>query len=520
MRKWWPLVAICLGTFMLLVDVTIVTVALPDMADDLKTTLSDLEWVVDIYALALAALLLGVGSTADRMGRKAVYLGGLVVFALASLACGVAPNAGVLIASRAVQGIGAAGMFGTTIALLGMHYAGKERGVAFAVWGATNAVAAAAGPVVGGLLTEHLNWRWIFFVNLPVSVITVLLSVRVLREARSPERRRVDYLGMITFTVAAGSLTFGLIRAHSDSWTASFTLFLFALAAVTLALFILVELRHEHPILDLSLFRRASFSGIMTAALFFQATAFAYLLFTSLWLQTVLGYGPVKAGLYILPMCGAAFVASAVAGRLGPWPARPSIGIGMLLIAAGSGLQAVLDSDSSGSTIMLGLVVSGLGVGIATPSLSAAALASAPAERGGMAGGAVNTFRQLGYALGIAVFGVIFQSRVEHVIRHDGSVPSPHDTAAALGSGQAQGIVAKAPTSARDSMDHLVHSAFASGLNTVLVVSAVTAAVTGLLVFATVRTSVEPDGEPDPERPIEAAESDQAAHQLPTNATG
>ncbi|MET7755826.1 MFS transporter [Streptomyces sp. NPDC005389] len=487
MRKWWPLVAICLGTFMLLVDVTIVTVALPAMAADLGTTLSDLQWVVDVYALALASLLLGVGSRADRIGRRKVYLAGLVVFTAASVVCAVAPNAGVLIGARAVQGLGAAGMFGTTIALLGMHYSGRERGVAFAVWGATNSVAAAAGPMVGGLLTQYLDWRWIFFVNLPVCLVAVVLTLRSVREAEGRGRQRADVLGVITFTVASGALTFGLIRAHSDGWTAPFTLGLFAAAAVALALFVVVETRHEHPVLDLSLFRRPSFTGIMISALFLQGAAFASLLFASLWMQSVLGYEPVEAGLCILPMCASAFLVSALAGRFGPWPPRVSIGGGLALIALGSAMQATLDARSSGSGIMAGLVVSGLGVGLVTPSLAAAALATVPPERGGMVGGAVNTFRQLGFALGIAVFGLIFQSRIERVLRADGGVPDPHGTAAALSGGQARSVVAGWPEDERAEMALLVREAFTSGLNAVLVVAAALGAVASLLVVATVR---------------------------------
>ncbi|MFB7620026.1 MFS transporter [Kitasatospora sp. NPDC056181] len=487
MRKWWPLAAICLGTFMLLVDVTIVTVALPDMASDLGTTLPDLEWVVNIYALALASLLLGVGSSADRIGRKKVYLFGLGVFTAASLVCGVAPGAGVLIGARAVQGFGAAAMFGTTIALLGMHYSGRERGVAFAVWGSTNAIAAAAGPVVGGLLTQYLDWRWIFFVNLPVCLGAVVLTVRFLKEARTPGHRRADVAGMATFTVASGALTFALIRAHSDGWGATLTLAMFAVAAVALLLFLVAESRAEHPVLDLSLFRRPSFTGIMVSGLILQGAAFAYLLFESLWMQSVLGYGPVKAGLYILPMCAAAFVVSALASRFGPWPPRASMGGGLALIALGSALQAVLGAQSSGNAIVAGLVVSGLGVGLVTPSLSAAALASVPPERAGMAGGAVNTFRQLGFAFGIAVFGVIFQSRIESVLRDGGQVGDPHRAAVALSGGQAHSVVAAAPAGARAGVEHLVREAFASGLNTMLYVSAALAVVASVVAFTMVR---------------------------------
>ncbi|MFD3946745.1 MFS transporter [Streptomyces sp. NPDC058579] len=487
MRKWWPLAAICLGTFMLLLDVTIVVVALPAMAADFGTTLSDLEWVVDVYALALASLLLGVGSRADRIGRRKVYLVGLIVFTGASVVCALAPNAGVLIGARAVQGLGAAGMFGTTIALLGMHYGGRDRGVAFAVWGATNSVAAAAGPMVGGLLTQYLDWRWIFFVNVPVCLAAVVMTLRSVREAKGRGGQRADVLGVITFTVASGALTFGLIRAHSESWAAPFTLGLFGTAAVALALFVVVETRHEHPVLDLSLFRRPSFTGIMISALFLQGAAFAYLLFESLWMQSVLGYEPVQAGLYILPMCAAAFVVSALAGRFGPWPPRAAIGGGLALIALGSGMQATLGAGSSGSSLAAGLVVAGLGVGLVTPSLSAAALATVPPERAGMVGGAVNTFRQLGFALGIAVFGVIFQARIERVLKADGGVPDPHGTAAALSGGQARSIIAAFPEGERAHMAQLVREAFASGLNAVLVVAAALGAVASLIVVATVR---------------------------------
>ncbi|MFL6113522.1 MAG: MFS transporter, partial [Catenulispora sp.] len=232
MRTWSPLIAVCLGTFMLLVDVTIVTVALPVLTRDLHSSLSDLQWVLDGYALALAALLLGLGSVADRLGRKAVYLAGLVVFALASLACGLAPDAGTLIAARFVQGAGAAAMLATTIALLNVAYQGKDRAIAFGVWGAVNGAAAAAGPILGGLLTQHVDWRWIFLVNLPVSVAAVALTIRSVPESRGGHGARFDVAGMATFTVAVGSVVYALIRANDAGWTAPGTLGLFGLGAV------------------------------------------------------------------------------------------------------------------------------------------------------------------------------------------------------------------------------------------------------------------------------------------------
>ena len=226
MKKWWPLVAVCAGTFMLLVDVTIVTVALPDMARELHTTFQDLQWVIDLYALVLAALVLTVGSVADRLGRRRVYLIGLVVFALSSLACGLAPDVGVLIAARGVQGLGAAAMFATTMALISSSYSGRERGVAFGVWGAVNGAAAAAGPIVGGLLATHFGWRWIFLVNLPVSVVAVGMTLLVVRESRDPHPSRVDVPGMVSFTVAAAALTYALIRG---AWGSGLTVAMLAI---------------------------------------------------------------------------------------------------------------------------------------------------------------------------------------------------------------------------------------------------------------------------------------------------
>ncbi|BCB73725.1 MFS transporter [Phytohabitans flavus] len=414
MRKWWPLVAVCLGAFMLLVDVTIVVVALPDMGRGLDASFADLQWVMDAYALALAALLLAAGSLADRFGRRGTYLASLVIFAVASLACGLAPDAGTLIAGRAVQGVGGAAMFATTMALLNLAYQGRDRAVAFGVWGAVTGAAAATGPVLGGLLTEHLSWRAIFLVNLPVSVVTIALAATVLTESRDPRARRTDLPGLVTFTLSAGSLTYALIRAGDGGWTAPVTLAWFAAGAVTLAAFVAVERRSRYPMLDLALFRRPAFTGVMLAAALVSVAAFAYFVYTSMWLQSTLGLGPVRAGLALLPMSGAAFVTSAVtARRLHDVSPRLTVGLGLALVGAGALLQSTVDGDASWTAITLGLVVAGAGVGICLPSLTAAAMAAAPAERAGMAAGALNTARQLGLALGIAALGTAFASRVE-----------------------------------------------------------------------------------------------------------
>jgi EmrB/QacA subfamily drug resistance transporter len=309
MRKWWPLVAVCAGAFMLLVDVTIVNVALPDMARQLHTTFTDLQWVIDLYALVLGALVLTVGSVADRFGRRRLYLLGLVLFAASSLTCGLAPNVGVLIAARGVQGLGAAAMFATTMALISSSYSGRDRGVAFGAWGAVNGAAAAAGPIIGGLLTTHFGWRWIFLVNLPVSVVAVALTLVVVVESRDPHPRRVDVPGMVSFTVAAAALTYALIRG---AWASGLTLGLLAVTVVALVSFVLVERRRSDPMLDLSLLRNRSFTAMLLAGGLLSAAAWSSMAYLSLWLQSVLDLSPIQAGLVVLPSALGAFIVSAV----------------------------------------------------------------------------------------------------------------------------------------------------------------------------------------------------------------
>ncbi|WIM98686.1 MFS transporter [Actinoplanes oblitus] len=414
MRKWSPLIAVCLGTFLLLVDVTIVVVALPSIADKFGAGYADLQWVLDGYALALAALLLGAGSLADRYGRRRTYLTGIGIFAISSLLCALAPNEQALIAARVLQGAGGAAMFACTAALLNVTYQGRDRGVAFGVWGAVNGAAAAAGPLAGGLLTEHLGWRWVFLVNLPICLIAVWFTVRGVTESKAPWGGRFDLPGTLTFTVTAGAVTYGLIRAGDAGWTDGVALAAFATGAVALVAFIVAELRSDHPMLDLGLFKRVPFATLIVAAFLTQAAAFGYLPFSTVWLQQVLHNGPVDAGLRgALPMAAASLVVGAVAGRfLQRVAPRWTVGLGLLLIAAGDLLQARLGADSTGSALIPGLIVVGVGVGCVLPSLASAILGEVPRERSGMAGGALNTFRQLGFALGVAVFGTIFANHI------------------------------------------------------------------------------------------------------------
>ncbi|CAM5729859.1 MFS transporter OS=Streptomyces fumanus OX=67302 GN=GCM10018772_58770 PE=4 SV=1 [Streptomyces fumanus] len=398
MRAWGPLTAVCLGTFMLLLDVTIAVVALPDMARGLDASLSDLQWVMDGYALALAALLLGAGAAADVLGRRRTHVAGVALFAVASLLCGLAAGPGMLVAARALQGVGAAAMFATTLPLLGSVYQGRRRSVALGVWGAVSGVAAAVGPVLGGLLTDGPGWRWIFWVNLPVSVVAVWLTLRVVPELRGAAGRRVDWPGTAAFAAFAGTVTYGAVRAGSHGWTEAGTVASFAGAVLALGAFVAVERRSADPLLDPRLFARPAFSAVMLGALAFNAGAFALLAYTSIWLQTLLGMSPVRGGLVFLWLSLASFAVAAAGGRLlHGVPARFTIGGGLLLIGVGQFCMASLDASSTASALVPGLLLVGVGTGLAAPGIAGAALAAVPPERAGMAGGAVNTFRQLGY---------------------------------------------------------------------------------------------------------------------------
>ncbi|RDI64827.1 MFS transporter [Nocardia pseudobrasiliensis] len=410
MRKWLPLFAACLGTLMLLIDVTIVNVALPDIAADLGTGLSGLQWVVDGYALALAALLLVLGSLADRVGAKPTYLAGLVVFAAASLLCGVAQSVSVLVAARALQGVGGAAMFATTLSLLHATYTGRDRGIAFGAWGAVAGAAAGIGVVLGGVLTDLLSWRWIFLVNLPIAVLAVALSALVFRPSPRHTGRGIDTAGMVAFAVAATALTYGIIRGGEHGWDDGRALVTMIAGVVAVLAFGVIESRSAAPMFPLALLRNREFGATLIAAAGMNFAAFASSPFVSLWLQQPLHLSPLRAGLSMLPMAATAFLVSGLFGRfvhdLAP---KWTIGGGLVVIGVGTSLLGLIDTESSWSALVLGFVVIGIGVGLMAASLVAVGMAAVPPQQSGTAAGAVNTARQLGLALGVAVLGTVFR---------------------------------------------------------------------------------------------------------------
>jgi EmrB/QacA subfamily drug resistance transporter len=488
MRKWWPLVTVCLGTFMLLIDVTIVNVALPQMAGDLKTSFNSLQWVVDGYALSLGVLLLGAGALGDMFGHRRLYVGGLVLFAVSSLACGVATDSALLITARVVQGVGAAAMFTTTFALLNSSYQGRERGAAYGIWGGVSGAAAAVGPILGGLLTEGFSWRWIFLVNLPISVLAIAMCFGVLAHDGKRQPGRFDFAGTGTFTIAAAALTLAVIRANDKGWSSPQIWGLLVLSAVALAGFVLIQGRSPHAMFDLRLLRNRSFTGTLIAALLVNFAAFAAFTYTSIWLQSIIGLSPVQAGLTGLAMSICSVAASGIVGaRFHGRSPRAIIGAGMLLIGLGSLTSAILiHSTSSWPALQPGYALIGIGVGLVMPTLASSAMSAVPPQRGGMAAGSLTTARQLGFAIGIAVLGTVFASRASHYLGSHGA-PSPDATAHALAAGQAGRILASVPAASRATVSAAFHGAAAAGLDVGFAVAGGVGLLGALAVFLLVR---------------------------------
>ncbi len=493
-NKWWTLVAVCLGMFMLLLDITIVNVALPDIQRALQSSFSDLQWVVDAYALTLAAFLLTAGSLADMYGRRLLYLIGLAVFTLASALCGFAVTTLMLQLSRALQGVGGAIMFAVSLALLADAFRGKDRGIAFGVWGAVTGLAVAIGPLLGGVLTSGLSWRWIFFVNVPIGIAATAIAVTKVSESRAPQATRPDWAGFALFTVALSSLVYGLIESNQRSFTDGLVLGCFAAAAVLLVAFVIVERRSTHPMFDLKLFMLPTFSGGSVAAFGLSASIFAMILYLVLYLQDILGYSALATGVRVMFLSGGTLVTATVAGRLSSRvPARLLIGPGLILVGAGLLLMRGLNAGSSWTHLIPGMIVSGLGIGLVNPPLASTAVGVVRPQQAGMASGINSTFRQVGIATGIALLGALFSNMVRsEVLTHAAAVPGLSgrgpQIATAVQSGQIGRVIGQLPAHARQAVALITRGAFTTGLNHILLVAAIIALVSGVVALAAIRS--------------------------------
>ncbi|WP_134742463.1 MFS transporter [Nocardioides sp. 503] len=490
--KWWTLIAVCTGVFILLLDITIVNVALPDIQTELDASLSDLQWVIDAYALSLAALLLTAGSLADLYGRRMVFVIGTGLFMLGSIACGAAQDVFFLQVARAFQGIGGAAMFATALALIASAYTGRDRGVAFGAFGATTGVAVAIGPVLGGVLTSGLSWRWIFFVNIPICLAAMAIGLWRVKESHDPRAGSPDWIGFVTFSVALASLVYALIRAGQESWSDDRVLVCLVAAAVLLAAFVVSQLLQEHPMFDLTLLRKPTFTGGLIAAFGVSASIFSLLTYLVLYLQNVQGYSAVGTGVRVLFLSGASFVAAAIAGRLTAHiPAKWLIVPGFALTGTGLLLMGGLEPDSSWTHLIPGLLVAGVGIGMINTPLASTAVGVVPVERSGMASGINSTFRQVGIATGIAALGSLFSHQVADGVR-DGLAGTPaagqsDGIAEAVTGGQIQAVLAQAPAAVRDQLAAVATSSFVDALNHIIVIGAVIAYVAGACCLVLIR---------------------------------
>ena len=411
-RKWRALSIVCVAVFMLLLDITVVNVALPDIQKELHTSFTDLQWVVDAYTLLLAACMLNAGTLGDWLGRKRVFLTGIVLFTGASAACGAATSPLWLNLARGAQGIGGAIMFAVSLAILSQEFHGRERGTAFGIWGATIGLAVAIGPLVGGVLTEYAGWRWIFLVNVPIGAVCVAGGLVYLHESRNEEHAGFDLLGFALLAGGLFALVLALLRANDWHWGSGRTVGLFAAAAALLAAFVAAQLRGRAPMLDLRLFRKPAFTGAQIIAFAVASSMFSQFLYLTLYLQDELHYSPLQTGLRFLPLSLLAFVASPVAGRLSARiPLRILLAAGLGLVGAALLLMHGLTRGSDWTALLPGFLVGGVGIGFVNAPLATVAVGVVEPRRAGMASGVNNTFRQVGIATGIAGLGAIFQTR-------------------------------------------------------------------------------------------------------------
>lgn len=492
--RGWTLAVVCVATFMLLLDLTVVNVALPDIRQAFDASFTSLQWVLDAYALGLAAVLLTAGSLADRLGRKRVFNVGFVVFLLASLACGLAGDALTLSVSRGVQGLGGAVLFAVGPALIGQEYQGKDRGKAFGIFGGVVGLSIAFGPLIGGALTDGLGWRWIFLVNVPVGLVALGISLLRMREWRQESATALDWWGLVLFSGALSLLVLGLLRGETEGWGSAPIVAMFAGAGVLLLVFTAVERqRGEHAMLQLSLFRNVTFNGVSAVTLLCAAATMSAIFLLVSYVQNVLAFSPWETGLRFLPLTLTLFVAAAAAGSLTTRvPQRLLMGVSLSLIAVGLALVALTGPDTPWTALLPSMFGIGVGMGLFNPSRASLSIAVVEPSKAGMASGISETFQQVGVAIGIAGFGAVFHSRVTDLFvgsdagRQLG--PAAHGFGEAVAAGGGNEALRHAPKQLVPALDHAARTAFVDGLTDVMLVCAAVAAVGAFIGFAFVRT--------------------------------
>jgi EmrB/QacA subfamily drug resistance transporter len=421
-RKWWTLAAVAFGLFMIMLDNTVVNVALPSIRADLGISISQLEWVVNGYALTFGVLLLTGGKLADMLGRRRIFMAGLVIFTISSFFCGFANTEEVLIGARVVQGVGAALMNPATLSIIAATFPPRQRGTAIGIWAGVSALALAIGPLVGGIITEHISWSWIFYINVPIGILGLIAARMFIDESRDTSEQRLDLAGLATSAIALFALTYALIKSNEEGWGDPLVLGLFAVSAVFFVLFVLVEMRQRLPMLDLRLFRNASFTSANAVMFLIGLAMFGMFFFISLYVQNILGYSPVQAGATFLPMTVLIILVAPFAGRLadklGP---RSMMVPGLVLLVLSLLVFSFQDENSTFWTLLPALLLGGLGMAMAMAPTTTAALHAVPVDKAGVGSAVINSMRQVGGAVGLAVIGAIIATQ------YNPQRPNPHD---------------------------------------------------------------------------------------------
>jgi EmrB/QacA subfamily drug resistance transporter len=424
-RKWWTLGALCFALFMIMLDNTVVNVALPAIQRELSISRAELEWTVAAYALTFASLLLTGGKLGDLLGRRLIFVIGLVVFTGSSLFCGLSQTGAELISARAVQGIGAALMMPATLSIISATFAVRERGTAIGIWAGVSAMALAIGPLLGGIITEHISWHWIFYVNVPIGVVGVLVALLVVPESRDTSReQRLDLPGLLSSGIGLFALVYALIEANQYGWTSARIIGLFVVAAISLVTFVLLELHQRLPMLDLSLFRSGTFAGANLVAILVTLAMFGIFVFFPIYMQSFRGWSPIQAGAALLPWTLMIVVFAPIAGKLSDRVgSRWLMAGGMSVVAVCCLLLSTVTLHSTFWHMLPAFLLGGLGMSFVMTPMSAAAMGAAPVDKAGVASGVLNTFRQVGVALGIAITGAIIADRAAKAAAGGASPP-------------------------------------------------------------------------------------------------
>lgn len=422
-RKWWALVAVCLGLFMALLDVTIVNVALPAIQSDLQTDFSGLEWILNAYTLVFAVTLVTTSRLGDIFGRKTLFMLGIAVFTIGSLLCGLSGGITMLNLSRGIQGLGASAMTPLSLAIISATFSGKQRGITIGIWGGVSGLATGIGPVIGGILVKHIGWESIFYVNIPVGIVAILLSLWAIKQSRDESAaRRIDLFGFVAFTVFMFCLIYGLIQVNHEGndWSSPEVGWMLGISILALLVFIVGELRLKHPMVDPRLFKIPSFTGSAIAAFCLSAGMYALLFNLSIYMQSFLGLDALETGVKLIAFTAMALLFGPLSGALmGKISPKWLVVVSMALLAIGVYSMSFLSKHNDPAewiVLLPGFIVAGIGSGLINPPISNLAIGTVPVQRAGMASGMSNVARQMGGAFGVALYGAILSSRFTSLV--------------------------------------------------------------------------------------------------------